>query len=271
MECTSFVKTEQVSFGFGFHSSVNDYKLIRIVLYSSPIEEAIIRAHLYVMSSDKWREIDVNKVSVFFGEMNNYGGFGSFVKINESSASAVLNGVFYWRALLNTTYEAIVMSFNMGDEVFKRIGLPPDLDKECKTSVIITVLKDKLALVIFPGDELCDVWVLNEDQSSWSKQLKVGSSPRIKRIRGRVEGVLYDRMQLQRYDRITPVGGAKNGELAMTIHRKSGDLELVFYDLETWKRTDFYFGQIPFCSNNYLYVETLLPVMHTNKALNFLN
>jgi len=134
MEYTSFVKIEQVSFGFGFHSSANDYKLMRIVLYSSPIEEAIVRAHLYVMSFGTWREIDVNKVSVFFGEMNNYGGFGSIVKIVGSSASAVLNGVFYWRAFVNTPYEVIIMSFDMGDEVFRRIGLPPDLDEECEST-----------------------------------------------------------------------------------------------------------------------------------------
>jgi len=26
------------------------------------------------------------------------------------------------------------MSFDMGDEVFRRIGLPPDLDEECEST-----------------------------------------------------------------------------------------------------------------------------------------
>ncbi|KAG5550542.1 hypothetical protein RHGRI_015488 [Rhododendron griersonianum] len=102
-----------VSFGFGFHSSANDYKLIRIVLYSTPTMKDNIRADLYVMSTDTWAEIGDDKVSVFFGEMNDFGGFGSHVQIVESSASTVLKGVFYWLACVIPTGEAIVVSFDM--------------------------------------------------------------------------------------------------------------------------------------------------------------
>ncbi|XP_058214532.1 F-box/kelch-repeat protein At3g23880-like [Rhododendron vialii] len=69
----------QVSFGFGFHPSANDYKLIRIVLYSSPIRECDVRADLYVMSTDTWTEIDFNKLSLFVGEMNEWGEHESIV------------------------------------------------------------------------------------------------------------------------------------------------------------------------------------------------
>jgi len=86
-------------------------------------------------------------------------------------------------------------------------------------------------LVISPGDKLCDVWVLNEDQSSWTKQFKVGSFPRITWIARHVDSCyvewgMYGRIRLRRHDRIILVGGVKNGKLEMTVHRESGDLKL---------------------------------------------
>ncbi|KAG5550554.1 hypothetical protein RHGRI_015498 [Rhododendron griersonianum] len=112
----NFQHVKHVSFGFGFHSSANDYKLIRIVLYSNPGRENNIRADLYVMSTDIWTGIDVNKLSLFFGEMNEYGGYDTIAQIEGSSTSALLNGVFYWPALVLPsipTDPVVVMSFDM--------------------------------------------------------------------------------------------------------------------------------------------------------------
>ncbi|XP_058217043.1 F-box/kelch-repeat protein At3g23880-like [Rhododendron vialii] len=250
------VHVKRVSFGFGFHHSANDYKLIRIVLYSSPMEEACIQADLYVMSTCTWREIDADKVSVFLGERNNLGRFGSYVKMGGSCASAVLNGVFYWPACVMSTNEVIVMSFDMGDEVFRRIRMPVCLDGiRDETNWWITELKDKLALVIHPDDTRFDVWMLNEDQSSWTNQFKVGCFPRIGRYVG--------------FDEITVVGGSKNGELVVTDHKLSGDLKLFSYDPKTRKTMDLYFGQVPYPSDIYLYTGTLIPLpdMETNEVV----
>ncbi|KAG5550548.1 hypothetical protein RHGRI_015494 [Rhododendron griersonianum] len=97
------VEINQVSFGFGYHPSSNDYKLIRIVLYSSLMEEHSFKADVYVMRTGTWREIDADKVSVFLGEKDNLGRLGSYVLIDGFCASAVLNGVFYWTACVMST------------------------------------------------------------------------------------------------------------------------------------------------------------------------
>ncbi|KAG5550543.1 hypothetical protein RHGRI_015489 [Rhododendron griersonianum] len=86
-----YVDVKRVSFGFGYHPSANDYKLIRIVIYSNSMEDAFVQADLYVIRTDTWRKIDADKVSVFLGET-------SYMQIGGSCASAVLNGVFYWPA-----------------------------------------------------------------------------------------------------------------------------------------------------------------------------
>ncbi|KAI8557006.1 hypothetical protein RHMOL_Rhmol05G0300300 [Rhododendron molle] len=138
----------RVSFGFGFHPSTNDYKLIQIVLYSSPIRKYNIRADLYVMSTDIWTEIDFNKLSLFLGEMNEWGEYDSLVIIAGSSATA-LNGVFYWPACVVPTDQVVVMSFDMGNEVFRRIRTPECLHKMGNlTDWKFTELDDKIALVV---------------------------------------------------------------------------------------------------------------------------
>ncbi|KAI8557008.1 hypothetical protein RHMOL_Rhmol05G0300500 [Rhododendron molle] len=241
------VEIKQVSFGFGYNPSGNDYKLIRIVLYSSLTEEDSFKADVYVMRTGTWREIDADKVSVFLGEKDNLGRLGSYVLIDEFCASAVLNGVFYWTACVMSTNEECVMSFDMGDEVFRRIRMPVCLDgTRDETNWWIRELKDKLALVINSDDRRFDVWVLNEDQSSWTNQFKVGCFPRIEHYVGCGE--------------IIVVGGAKNGELLVTDHNLCGDLKLFSYDPETRETMDLYFGRVPYPSDIYLYTGTLLPL-----------
>ncbi|XP_058214506.1 uncharacterized protein LOC131325988 [Rhododendron vialii] len=229
-------------------------KLVRIVLYSRSMEEedAFVQADLYVMRTDTWREIDADKVSVFLGETNN-----SYVQIGGSCASAVLNGVFYWPACVMPTNEVIVVSFDMGDEVFRRISTPVCLDETWdEINWRITELKYKLALVIHPDDRRFDVWVLNEDQGSWTNQFKMGSFPRIPPYVGCGEN-----------GEITVVGGMKNGELVVTDHKVSSDLKLFLYDLKARETTDLYFGRVPYPSDIYLYTGTLLPIMETNEAM----
>ncbi|XP_058214529.1 F-box/kelch-repeat protein At3g23880-like [Rhododendron vialii] len=261
LDCDCYVKVKWVGFGFGFHPSARDYKLIQITLCSSPVQEVVIRAHLYAMGTDTWREIDVDKVSAFFGETDDFGRIGSFVRIYGSCASAALNGVFYWPARVMPTDEVIVMSFDMGEEVFRRIRTPVWLDWNNETmdeSIVqvrrthkwqFTELKDKLTLIIHPDDTSLDVWVLNEDKNSWTNQFKVGSFPRIARnVRSR--GIA----------KITVVGGAKNGELVVANHKTTGDLVLFSFDPMTVETKDLYFGSVPYPSDIHLYSGALLPV-----------
>lgn len=207
-------RTMQVSFGFGFHPSVNDYKLIRIVLYFDTHFRKNLRADLYVMSTNTWTKIDVNKPSLFFGEINEW----------EEYASAVLNGVFYWPARVGVpTDQVVVMSFDMGDEVFRKIRTPVCLDRTWdETNWQFVELNDKLALVVCFDAKDFDVWVLNENESSWTNQVKVGSLPRIASIMSNGEVGFY-----------TVVGGGKNGELFVIEQKKFSELKLFSYDIKT--------------------------------------
>lgn len=193
------------------------------------------------MSTGTWREIDV---SAFFGEVDDFKGV---VHVVESSAPVILDGIFYWQASLvvpdyrDIEGREIVMSFDMGDEVFRRIRMPGCEDVAWDESVIwqVSELKDKLAVFIYlDGDnycEYCDVWVLNEDQSSWTNQFKIGSFPWLGP--GHYMGAYYKK------GRINMVGCAKNGELVVVDHKASGDFKLFSFDLETRETADLYFGR----------------------------
>ncbi|XP_058216578.1 F-box protein At3g07870-like [Rhododendron vialii] len=252
----SYTNVNWVSFGFGFHSSAMDYKLIRIVFYASPTREDNVRADLYVMSTDTWREIDVNKLSLFFEEYD-------FVQILGYSASVVLNGIFYWPAQLILSDEVLLMSFDMGDEVFKKITTPECLDMTWnKANWKFTELNDKLALVISADERAFDVWVLNENEFLWTNQVKLGfqaklgSFPWLPSYKGNWEDAEN-----------TVVGGLKDGELLVAAHKVSGDLKLFLYDTNARKTKDLCFGNVPHESFAYLCAGTLLPVMQVNEIV----
>ncbi|XP_058214519.1 F-box/kelch-repeat protein At3g06240-like [Rhododendron vialii] len=123
VDYNAYETVKQVSLGFGFHPSTNEYKLIRIVLYSTPIRKYNIRANFYVMSTNTWTEIDFNKLSLLLGEMNESRECDSIVQI-AGSPTTTLNGVFHWLAEIVSTDQVVVMSFDMGNEVFRRIRKP---------------------------------------------------------------------------------------------------------------------------------------------------
>ncbi|KAI8557004.1 hypothetical protein RHMOL_Rhmol05G0300100 [Rhododendron molle] len=119
-----------------------------------------------------------------------------------------------------------------------------------------TELDCKIAMVVSPDERSFDVWVLNENESCWTNQIKVGPFLRIASDMGyELDGD------------ITVVGGGKNGELLVTEHKYSGELKLFSYDTKTRETMDLYCGKVPYGSRVYLYAGTLLPVMQANKIV----
>lgn len=151
------------------------------------------------MSTDTWREIDVNKLSLFFREMDVNEEWDELVRIFGNSAATVINGVFYWPAHFMETNQVGVMSFDMGDEVFRKIRMPEVLDiTPRKTNWQLMELYDKLALVVSPDQTGFCVWVLNENETSWTNQVNVESFP-----------MIATNMRSGEEEKITVVGGGK--------------------------------------------------------------
>ncbi|PON43744.1 F-box domain containing protein [Trema orientale] len=145
----------------GYDSRANDYKVVRFGhnrLIRDQSESFKIRAEVYSLRSDSWKEIRVQL------ELDCYphAGKGIFCK-----------GAFYWHLQTHNT----IVSFNMFDEVFRSALLPNNLLVERRDHLIqLTVWNESVALFIFPQIEAVtkciEVWV-TDGPCSWIKKLTI--------------------------------------------------------------------------------------------------
>lgn len=262
-----------VAFGFGFHNSANGYELIRIVTWEcfNPAGKFFVQVDIYEMGSDNWRRIEDTMPSFSGEEFDDAVEFYEIeivdYEICGSSASAFLNGVFYWVASVSVSSEVIVVSFDMGDEVFKIIRPPHCLDgvqvRGEFPSNQFRQLKDKLCMIDYHNKRCLDVWVLDENERSWTNQFKIGSFPRIENI-----------VSHGQFWRIKLVGFAKNGDMIFfEWPKKSSDLilmldlmetgygKLLLYDPKSQETKNLLaFDQVRHPHQICLYTETLVPI-----------
>ncbi|CAL5335086.1 unnamed protein product [Camellia sinensis] len=236
-------KLKRVTFGFGFHPSAKDYKLVRIAYYSCFDARVVVRAEFFSVRTGNWREIDAGKAR-FFGE--------EVGAVMPYEICGSVNGVFYWAALVLPLNTVIIVSFDMDDEVFAKIATPPcfsEIWDQCNWK--LTELNNKLALIIYPDDYYTcfDVWVLDENRSSWTKQFKVGPFPD---IGSRVGG--------EKNVEIMLVGCAKDGKLIVEDRSESDVLKLFSYDPKSQVTKNLPAAHVVYPYEVYLYKESLLPV-----------
>jgi F-box interacting protein len=110
--------------GFGYDHVQDDYKVIRYATYSldAPNIENYIEVGLvwvsrryiweiYSLKSNSWRKIDLDMPQCYGTSIGAY---------------AYLNGVCHWYN--DDTYEPLLMSFDLCDEVFCTTRMPSDMD-----------------------------------------------------------------------------------------------------------------------------------------------
>ncbi|KAL7248502.1 hypothetical protein ACSBR2_003270 [Camellia fascicularis] len=62
-------KLKRVTFGFGFHPSAKDFKLVWIAYYSCFDGRVVVRAEVFSVRNDNWREIDAGMARFFDEEI----------------------------------------------------------------------------------------------------------------------------------------------------------------------------------------------------------
>ncbi|XWS61321.1 hypothetical protein CRYUN_Cryun07bG0116300 [Craigia yunnanensis] len=100
-----------VFLGFGFDSFNNDYKLVRIVSFRGNDASPFLRVEVYSWREGVWKEIEESfNFAVLCGGQN----------------GVVVDGSLNWAAigLQRLADRKVVISFDMGREVFKTIALP---------------------------------------------------------------------------------------------------------------------------------------------------
>ncbi|XVF53401.1 hypothetical protein PTKIN_Ptkin05aG0096600 [Pterospermum kingtungense] len=144
-----------VSLGFGFDSFNNDYKLVRIVSFkSNDSSPPVVRAEVYSWRNDVWKEIEESS---------------DLPLICGAQDGVVVNGSLNWVALelQRLADRKVVVSFDMGTEVFKTIALPAVTRL---ANVKLMSYMGLLAIAVYPlvfapnGNNMnrFEFWVLND-------------------------------------------------------------------------------------------------------------
>lgn len=197
--------------GFGYDNLANDYKVVRILYFKRDRSPEV---EVHSLSTDSWRRI---RESV------------DFIAHGSSAAVPFVNGAVHWMGqpyMLGNLgkfmfpVNEFVMAFDMGDEVFRKIGLP----QNCRGADSCLMEFKELLSVYVPFRsavhtfEGCYIWVMGEYgvPESWSKQYAISVSAPMK---------------------IRPLGFAKNGKLMFDKDEE----ELVSLDLESLQVRDLGF------------------------------
>ncbi|KAM7497959.1 hypothetical protein LguiA_022373 [Lonicera macranthoides] len=189
----------QQTIGFGFDSASNDYKVVSVV-YLRPDGLTVLpgpKVELYELSTSSWRNI-------------NAGDFKYI--ISERDPQAFLDGVVHWTGKEGDGLPNWIVSFDMENEAFGVMMVPPSLQQECDLRV--AVYGDSLSLIhlkVAHCHRDCCIWVMNEYgiAKSWIKQFTIDLD----------NGFLG-----------SPFGFRENGDVLLAALHGNGLGDLVSYD-----------------------------------------
>ncbi|KAA8524975.1 hypothetical protein F0562_011387 [Nyssa sinensis] len=151
--------------GFGFDSKSDDYKVVRIAYIKGRNGRDLIppEVELYTLSSGSWRSFSTGAPP--------YGMFGY------TWTQAFVNGAIHWIGYdpcVAGGDRSLIVSFDVGDEVFRELLLPDALAGQCGQELSVSVFGEVLAVFQYQyraKKQRCSVWVMMEYGvvDSWTK------------------------------------------------------------------------------------------------------
>ncbi|KAH7836174.1 hypothetical protein Vadar_033389 [Vaccinium darrowii] len=177
--------------GFGYHRESNDYKVIRIMyIYNFRRAFSHREVEVYSLRNGCWRTI---------------GGAFPWILLNQLPA-AFVNGNLHWVVSSpEREVDEVVLSFSLGQEVFREIEMPDYYFPGSLTCKSLCVLRDCLSVLeycpLFEEDtyENCYLWVMKEYgvSDSWSKQYNIVLEGRVQRLVGitRFDEIVYENQE----------------------------------------------------------------------------
>ncbi|KAJ9174391.1 hypothetical protein P3X46_013038 [Hevea brasiliensis] len=161
------------SLGFGFDSTTDDYKLVRIVYSHFIFDEIRPFVEIYSLRSRGWRK--VKKDLKYF--------------ITARSTSAFLNGACHWVATKRGNgpgVRDVIVSFSLGEEVFGEMEVPDCLVKKYHY-MDVAVFDGSLLLVAsfkLTGEGCFTVWMMKEYgiPGSWTKLFNISHLKWIRKL-----------------------------------------------------------------------------------------
>ncbi|KAI9127263.1 hypothetical protein K1719_001822 [Acacia pycnantha] len=119
--------------GYGYSRIVDDYKILRCYVPEDEYgdEEEVNRVEVYSLSTRRWKKVK----------------FGNLKGLNFQSDTVSANGAIFWLGSKPDKEEELVISFDIAEEAFTLVTMPP-LDESHKYSGHkLTVHENKLAVI----------------------------------------------------------------------------------------------------------------------------
>ncbi|XP_026410065.1 F-box/kelch-repeat protein At3g06240-like [Papaver somniferum] len=142
---------EAVTYGFGYDSSVDDYKFVRIVYRENCNHSQL---EVYTLGSGLWKTIE--EIPYTFSETTDRPGL-------------LLNGAFHWLCTAEKTSSSseVIVSFDISNARLIDVSIPEETTKQEK---LVGVLTDYLCLLSSTRSRI-HVWVMMDYgvKDSWDK------------------------------------------------------------------------------------------------------
>ncbi|KAA8545256.1 hypothetical protein F0562_020040 [Nyssa sinensis] len=183
-----------VVLGFGYDQPANDYKVVRIAYvaeeYFSDDDSDDDSVNVLEFFRGIYREVEVYTLSTDSWKKK---GIEFMWGVNPQSSPAFVNGALHWIAAhQERAHNELILSFDIGKEVFQEIMLPNYHLDEVDFDVSTCVLEESLSLFVYcpfkhqEGSERCYLWVMREYgvAESWTKKYTIVLEESVERILG---------------------------------------------------------------------------------------
>ncbi|XP_026427137.1 F-box/kelch-repeat protein At3g23880-like [Papaver somniferum] len=219
-----------VSYGFGYDSNIDDYKLVMI---SDCEKGACCKIDVYTVKSDSWSSI---QGTVKFSCLSGEGYNGVF-----------FNGCLHWFGSIGSheTSSEVIFSFDISNEIVVNMPLPKDImlptDYTGEVTKNVGVWGDCIGLAIFWDPVRIDVWVMQEYgvKESWIRKYTTTRLPA--------------RLQLQEIPFWKPQWCFNNGEILVDCGR-----QILLYEPKTGRVTLVVIRDITMGRSRESYVESIV-------------
>lgn len=169
--------------GFGVCNVTNDHKVVKVVYLEDSFNLTVPpQVEVYSLSTGSWRSVSATAPSCYMSRA--------------TWSQVFVFGSVHWIASYDENGgqgRNLVVSFDMGNEVFRELMFPDSLANVYMPRLCITVLGDSFAALYcseISGQEFCCVWVMKEYgvAESWTKLFTVSNSQRLRTLGFRKDG-----------------------------------------------------------------------------------
>ncbi|XP_034706283.1 F-box/kelch-repeat protein At3g06240-like [Vitis riparia] len=162
---------------FGHDPKTDDYKVFRCLICSNMPGRPIQKMELYALSSDSWRQMDLDVPAHIEGT---------------NIINTCMKGRNHWLGSDQENGEVVILYFDMSDEVFGVIPLPNSFGYQRGD---IAVYNEMIALIFYPNtytdtdtatEKRFDMWVMSEYgvKESWTRLFTIGAVSGVERPLG---------------------------------------------------------------------------------------